>query len=143
MVARLALILALLAAPMPGGAEGLSPTAAASLSPSAAAALSQTALAPLEPYAPQPNKPVEDFFVVSITSLPFTGLWTLVGAALVGSISQKQFPPNFSNETILSSAAIAVGSSLCIGLVSSISWGSAPAKPLQSLASPNPALKER
>jgi len=81
---------------------------------------------------------VEDFFVVSITSLPFTGLWTLVGAALVGSISQKQFPPNFSNDTILSSAAIALGSSLCIGLVSSISWG----RPGQAAAAPglpNPA----
>jgi hypothetical protein len=140
MVGRLAFIACLMLAPVAGIPEAAlesntalpavttTPTASSATLPAAVSATAGNAapleprLAGLEPYKPEANKPVEDFFVVSIVSLPFTALWSVVGAAAVASISQKQFPPVFSNEAILSTAAIAVGSSLAIGLLS-VSWG--------------------
>ena len=126
MVVRLILMAALLLPPGSSSADAtaspLSPTATAVAETATAQAPSEPRFAGLEPYLPQANKPVEDFFVVSIISLPFTALWTVVGAAAVASISQKQFPPAFSNDAILSTAAIAIGASLTIGLLS-VSWG--------------------
>jgi hypothetical protein len=123
MVGRLALITCLLLAPVPGIPDAAPVSSATATTPTASSAAPlEPRLAGLEPYKPEANKPVEDFFVVSIVSLPFTALWSVVGAAAVASIAQKQFPPTFSNEAIISTAAIAVGSSLAIGLLS-VSWG--------------------
>jgi hypothetical protein len=118
------------AALSPTVAASVSSTSAMSVSP-AAVALSKTADLPLiTETAPafEPNHPVEDFFVVSIISLPFTALWTLVGATVVASVSQKVFPPNFDEGTLISAGAIAAGASVSIGLVSA-TWGTGKAAP--------------
>lgn len=125
MVGRRALLASLVLSLAAGPSWAETTTNLTALSPSAAVtatALTETALVPLEPYKPETNKPIEDFFVVTIISLPFTALWSIVGAAVIGGIAQKQFPPNFSNDALLSTAAIAVGSSLTVGLLS-VSWG--------------------
>jgi hypothetical protein len=112
---------------------------------SGTAAVSATAVAtgtpvmiPITETAPnfEPNDPTEDFFVVSIISLPFTALWTLVGATIVASISQRTFPPSFSEGTLISSGAIAFGSSIGIGLLSA-TWGKGKSAP-ESVAAPAP-----
>ena len=76
----------------------------------------------LQAYHPEPNHPAEDFFVVSIISLPFTALWCLVGATAVASVSQQKFPPDFTDEALIGAGAVALGSSVSIGLLS-VSWG--------------------
>lgn len=68
------------------------------------------------------NHPVEDFFTVSLTSLPFTALWSLVGATVVGGISQNKFPPEFNDNMLIGAGAVALGASFSIGLVS-VFWG--------------------
>jgi hypothetical protein len=121
----------------------LSPTAAA-LSPTAAPPLSQTAgstataqalalsgtakgLQPLperpKPIAKMANDPVEDFFAITLLSVPFTALWSLAGALIVGSISQGHFPPVIGTPLLTGAALTAAGASVTIGLVS-IQWGS-------------------
>ncbi|MES2201516.1 MAG: hypothetical protein V4498_04625 [candidate division FCPU426 bacterium] len=105
-------LLALLCLPQASGAEMAAP-----LSPTATAEV-----VPLSPYKPQPNRPVEDFFVVSIVSLPFTALWSLIGAAAVLSVSQGQFPPELTDASLIGAGATAVGLSLGVGLIS-VQWG--------------------
>lgn len=70
----------------------------------------------------EPNHPVEDFFTVSLVSIPFTGLWALLGASVVAGISQSKYPPEFSDDMFLGAAGVALGASVGIGLLS-VSWG--------------------
>jgi hypothetical protein len=68
------------------------------------------------------NHPVEDFFTVTLVSLPFTALWALIGASVVGGISQGKYPPEFNSDMLIGAGAVAVGASLGIGIVS-VAWG--------------------
>jgi hypothetical protein len=70
----------------------------------------------------QKNHPVEDFFTVTIVSLPFTALWVLIGASVVGGISQGKYPPEFNSDMLIGAGAVALGASVGIGIVS-VAWG--------------------
>lgn len=103
-------------------AEALTPSAK-TLSPTA------NVMGPL-PARPLPiqriaNRPVDDFFAVTLISLPFTAFWALVGALAVGGIAQQRFPPEFDNNLLAGAGAFAGGASLLTGLVS-VSWSSSP-----------------
>ena len=142
---RLALVLALIAAPAfadlsptadavaplagpqagPGTAQaGLNPAAQPALAP-APVPLSTTA--ELGNFHPEPNHPVEDFFTVSIISLPFTAIWSFVGATAVAAVAQQKFPPEYTDQLFITAGAAAAGLSFGIGLVS-VSWGPGKAK---------------
>jgi hypothetical protein len=82
------------------------------------------------------NQPGEDLVAITLISLPFTALWSLLGAAIVGGISQHQFPPNFDTPMLEGAAAVALGSSLAISLVS-VQWGGSHPKPA---ATPAPSV---
>ena len=75
-----------------------------------------------------PNNGVEDFFAVTLISLPFTAFWALIGALIVGGISQNHFPPEFTTPLLASAGATAAGTSVAIGLVS-VQWGGHAPKP--------------
>ena len=77
------------------------------------------------------NHPVEDFFTVTIVSLPFTALWVLIGASVVGGISQNRYPPEFNEDMLIGAGAVAVGASVGIGLVS-VAWGKGRGKALST-----------
>ena len=79
----------------------------------------------------QKNHPVEDFFTVTIVSLPFTALWVLIGASVVGGISQNKYPPEFNEDMLIGAGAVAVGASVSIGLVS-VAWGKGRGKALSN-----------
>jgi hypothetical protein len=102
------------------------------------AAAATTATSGVSPASPtfEKNNPVEDFCVVSIVSLPFTALWSILGAGIVASISQQKFPPELSNDTLFSTGAIALGASVGIGLVS-VSWGRGKANSAPAAIRPN------
>jgi hypothetical protein len=68
------------------------------------------------------NHPVEDFFTVTIISMPFTAFWSAIGAAIVAGIAQKKFPPNFDTPTLIGAGCVAAGASVTIGIVSAY-WG--------------------
>jgi hypothetical protein len=70
---------------------------------------------------------VEDFFTVSVVSLPFTVFWAFIGATAVAGISQQKFPPEFNEPMLVGAGACALGASVAIGLVS-VSWGKGKAK---------------
>ena len=122
-------------------ATGLSPSAK-SLS-STASALSGTAkadpMAPLpgppSPIVRVPNNPVEDFFAVTLISLPFSAFWALVGTLIIGGAAQGHYPPDFNTQLLTTAGSIAAGTSLAIGLVS-VQWGPSP----HPTPSPTPLL---
>ena len=95
----------------------ISPTASTDVSPTA-----KVEAAPLQAFQAEPNHPVEDFFTVSLISLPFTALWSFIGATAVASVTQQKFPPEYTDTLFIGAGAAAAGLSLGIGLVS-ISWG--------------------
>jgi hypothetical protein len=103
------------------GAPALSATAQA-LCPSASALEGARRL--------EKNRPVEDFAVTTLVSLPFTAFWAFIGATAVLSVSQGKFLPDYSDEAVIGAGATALGASLAIGVVS-VSWGKgkAPAAP--------------
>ena len=116
------------ARPLSSTAMVLSPTAKA---------LSSTAkdpMAPLpgppSPIVRVPNNPVEDFFAVTLISLPFSAFWALVGALVIGGAAQGHYPPEFTTQLLTTAGGIAAGTSVAIGLVS-VQWGSSP-KPTPS-----------
>lgn len=145
-------------------AATLSPTAqsvtvdAQALSPAASAILdavsrSATALSPsADALAPLPARPLpptkvtnsawEGFAGVTLLSAPFTAFWSVLGALIVESLAQRQFPPDFGQDrakaTLAAAAGVAAGSSVIIGLVS-LHWGGSPSSPTaQALPSPQP-----
>lgn len=95
-------------------------------------ALPAAELAPLPASPPKPahlpNVAWEDFTAVTLISLPFTALWSVLGALAVASISQQVFPPAMDTPELAGAAMVAVGASLSIGLVS-VQWGGPKAKP--------------
>jgi hypothetical protein len=139
--------------PSSGATNATSATASA-LSGSTASSLTATALAPSALPTPlatptmlpigdttprfEKNQPVEDFFVVSITSLPFTGLWAILGTTLVTCIysyfknpevvsptfgqPERVFAPNYGFDNLLTTGEIAFGASVGNGLLS-VYWG--------------------
>jgi hypothetical protein len=118
----LALALSLLAsAPLTAGELGLSATATAQSVSQSSGALPPLPAAPEKP-AYQPNVPWEDFTAVTLISLPFTALWSVLGAVAAASISQKQFPPSMGTPQLAGAAMVAASASVSIGLVS-IQWG--------------------
>jgi hypothetical protein len=143
-----------LAAPLSPSAQAraLSPAAAAlPLSPSAggstrtAEALSATAkgLLPL-PERPDHihlavNNPVEDFFALTLLSLPFTAIWGLLGAVLVGSIAQAHFPPTVGTPLLAGAGVVAAGASVSIALVS-IQWGGSSGPRASTATAQGPAV---
>ena len=82
-----------------------------------------------------PNQAGEDLVAITLISLPFTALWSLLGAAIVGGISQNRFPPNFDTPMLTGAAGVALGTSLAIGLVS-VQWGGS--HPPQPGSEPSP-----
>lgn len=132
----LGVLLSLALLVQPGLAADLSVTAATSptaqaLSPSAEGLLDLPGRP--APIPKVPNRPVEDFFAVTLLSLPFTALWALVGALVVGGIAQNHFPPEFDTPLLTAAGMAAAGTSVAIGLVS-VQWSAGPAP------SPTPAL---
>ena len=108
--------------------------APAPVSPSASTDLSTTAkleAKALQAFEPEPNHPIEDFFTVSLISLPFTALWSFIGATAVASVTQQKFPPEYTDNLFIGAASAAAGLSLGIGLVS-ISWGPGKGKAAQT-----------
>lgn len=111
MVARLLLCFMILAAPALESGE-----AAPQVRPVSATA------APLEAFQPEPNGKLEDFFVVSLITLPFAALWSFIGATAVASVSQQKFPPEFTDPMLIGAGAVALGASVGVGLIS-VSFG--------------------
>lgn len=72
-----------------------------------------------------PNNGVEDFFAVTLISLPFMAFWGLIGALIVGSAGQGHFPPDFDTPLLQGAGMVAAGASVATGLVS-VQWGSFP-----------------
>jgi hypothetical protein len=102
----------LTAQPLSGTAQPLSPAASAELQD----------LAARPPEIPRiPNRPVDDFFAVTLISMPFTAFWALIGALAAGGISQKRFPPEFDTPLLAGAGIAAASASVAIGLVS-VSW---------------------
>ncbi len=148
MVSRpLCLLLALLTAlpaclsgsPLSGTAQAMPAPAAADVSGTgtarsvsgAAQALSSTARdkAPVRPPLPKltRNDPGEDFMVVSIISMPFTALYAGLAVALVDTIRQRQFPPQFDQPSVDAVAGAAVLGSFTIAAIS-VKWSSSSPK---------------
>jgi hypothetical protein len=103
---------------------------------SSTAAAAGGALAPLpgSPAVPQPLPSAgwEDFTAVTLVSMPFTAFWAVLGALIVGGVSQGHFPPEVDTPMLAGAAAVAGGASLGIGLVS-LHWGP------RRAAAPDPA----
>jgi hypothetical protein len=83
------------------------------------------ALPPLPSTAPQPsvekNEPLEDFFTVTIVSLPFTAFWCTLGALAIAGAQQGHFPPEVDQGLMVGAGSAALGLSVGIGLVS-VTW---------------------
>ena len=77
--------------------------------------------APLTPQLKQ-NSRLEDFFIVSITALPFTAIWSFLGATTVLSVEQGSFPRRYTDSALTGAGSVALGSAVAIGLIS-IQWG--------------------
>lgn len=127
-------------------ALALSPTATALSGSAAVLSPTADALAPLGPRPLPPpkvaNSAWEGFVGVTLLSAPFTAFWSVLGALVVESLAQRQFPPDFGQDrakaTLSAAAGVAAGSSVMIGLVS-LHWGGSPASPTaQALPSPHP-----
>ena len=69
-----------------------------------------------------PNHPLEDFFVVGIISLPFTALYSFLGATIADAVNQNRFPPELKTESLITAGGVALGSSLLIATFS-VEWG--------------------
>lgn len=82
-------------------------------------------LPPLPNVAPQPsvekNAPLEDFFTVSIVSLPFTAFWCTLGALAIAGAQQGHFPPEVDQSLLIGAGSAALGLSVSIGLIS-VTW---------------------
>ena len=113
---RLALLLALALAPLKLAGAGVSDTAEAFLEND------EPFLGVGEIPALEANRPLEDFFVVTIISLPFTALYGLMGATAYDSIQQSKFPPRFETQTLTRAGIAALAASVLIGTFS-VSWG--------------------
>jgi hypothetical protein len=77
------------------------------------------------------NDPVEDFFAVTLISMPFTAFWALLGALAIGGTVQKRFPPEFDTPLLISAGSVAAGASVLTGLIS-VHWGGSRPSPVPS-----------
>jgi hypothetical protein len=101
-----------------------------------AGALSPTAQAASSPQF-EKNRPVEDFFTVSLISTPFTALWSFVGASVVAGISQGKFPPEYNDQMLIGAGGVALGAALSIGFVSAY-WGKGVKPSSKNISTPTP-----